>query len=195
MRMIIGLGNPGASYDNTRHNVGFHVLDKLADELGIRIYINRGGGLTGQGFFEGEKLLLVKPLTFMNLSGECAGPLASYYRLPPENILVICDDVNLPLGQLRIRGGGSAGGHNGLKSLISHLGSQDFPRIRLGVGASRPGEDLAHHVLKPFTPAEEKEVALAEKEAADAALLFLKEGLSAAMNRYNRKRGADGEKL
>ena len=195
MKMIVGLGNPGNTYHNTRHNVGFHVLDKLEKELDIRIYINRGGGLTGQGFYRGEKLLLVKPLTFMNLSGECVGPLASYYKLAPEDVLVICDDVNLPLGQLRIRRNGSAGGHNGLKSLIAHLGSQDFPRLRLGVGASHPQEDLAHHVLKPFTAAEEKEIDRAEKEAAQAVLMILTEGLAPAMNRYNQRKAPDGEKL
>ena len=192
MKLIVGLGNPGQKYDNTRHNVGFHALDELARKLDGRIYINRNGGLFGQTLFEGEKLLLAKPLTFMNLSGECVGPLAAYYKLAPEEVLVLCDDVNLPLGQLRVRKGGSAGGHNGLKNIIEHLGSDAFPRIRLGVGPQPAGLDLVDFVLMQFSGSEQTAAAEEEKRAADAALLFLKEGAGAAMNRFNQRIKADG---
>ncbi len=195
MKLIVGLGNPGQKYDNTRHNVGFHALDELARKLDCRIYINRNGGLCGQTLFEGEKLLLAKPLTFMNLSGECVGPLAAYYKLAPEEVLVLCDDVNLPLGQLRVRKGGSAGGHNGLKNIIEHLGSDAFPRIRLGVGPQPAGLDLVDFVLMQFSGGEQTAAAEEEKRAADAALLFLKEGAGAAMNRYNQRIKADGREL
>ncbi len=195
MKMIVGLGNPGSKYENTRHNVGFHVLDLLEKELNIRIYINRGGGLTGQGFFGSEKILLVKPLTFMNLSGECVGPLASYYKLPPEEILVICDDVNLPLGQLRIREKGSAGGHNGLKDIIRHLGSDAFPRLRLGVGPQPEGLDLVDFVLMQFTAEEKSRCTEAEERAARAARMWLEQGTAAAMNAFNQRIKPDGQKL
>ena len=195
MKLIVGLGNPGQKYDNTRHNVGFHALDELARRLDCRIYINRNGGLCGQTLFGGEKLLLVKPLTFMNLSGECVGPLAAYYRLAPSDVLVLCDDVNLPLGQLRVRKGGSAGGHNGLKNIILHLNSDAFPRIRLGVGSQPPGLDLVDFVLMPLSAGEKTEAGREEELAAEAALTFLKEGAEAAMNRYNQRIKADGQKL
>ncbi len=195
MKMIVGLGNPGSKYENTRHNMGFHVLDLLEKELNIRIYINRGGGLTGQGFFGSEKILLVKPLTFMNLSGECVGPLASYYKLPPEEILVICDDVNLPLGQLRIREKGSAGGHNGLKDIIRHLGSDAFPRLRLGVGPQPEGLDLVDFVLMQFTAEEKSRCTEAEERAARAARMWLEQGTAAAMNAFNQRIKPDGQKL
>ena len=195
MKMIVGLGNPGSKYENTRHNMGVHVLDLLEKELNIRVYINRGGGLTGQGFFGSEKILLVKPLTFMNLSGECVGPLASYYKLPPEEILVICDDVNLPLGQLRIREKGSAGGHNGLKDIIRHLGSDAFPRLRIGVGPPPEGLDLVDFVLMQFSAEEKSRCAEAEERAARAARMWLEQGTAAAMNAFNQRIKPDGQKL
>ena len=195
MKMIVGLGNPSSKYENTRHNMGFHVLDLLEKELNIRVYINRGGGLTGQGFFGSEKILLVKPLTFMNLSGECVGPLASYYKLPPEDILVICDDVNLPLGQLRIREKGSAGGHNGLKDIIRHLGSDAFPRLRLGVGPQPEGLDLVDFVLMQFSAEEKSRCTEAEERAARAARMWLEQGTAAAMNAFNQRIKPDGQKL
>jgi len=187
MKMIVGLGNPGSKYDNTRHNVGFHVLDRLSEALDIRIYINRSGGLTGQGFAGDEKVLLVKPLTFMNLSGECVGPLSRYYKLTPEEVLVVCDDVNLPLGQLRMREKGSAGGHNGLKDIIRMLGSDAFPRLRVGVGLQPPGMDLVDFVLKQFDQEEKKRCSEAEERAAEAVRLWLAQGTAAVMNRYNQR--------
>lgn len=187
MKMIAGLGNPGQTYDNTRHNVGWHVLDNIARLADIRIYINRNNGLTGSGFYEGEKLLLVKPLTYMNLSGECISSLARYYKLAPEDILVVCDDVYLPLGQLRLRRSGSDGGHNGLKNIIQLLGSQDFPRLRLGVGPQPEGMDLIDFVLRQMSGEEAKSCRTAEENAARAALLWASQGIGPAMNEYNKR--------
>ena len=195
MKLIAGLGNPGEKYDLTRHNVGWHAVDELARLLDTRVYVNRSGGLTGTAFYEGEKLLLVKPLTYMNLSGECLAPLAAYDKLAPEDVLVICHDVNLSLGQLRIRKGGSAGGHNGLKNIIERLGSDQFPRIRVGVGLQPEGMDLIEFVLKKMSGPEQKAAQEAEARAAKAALLAVKSGLSAAMNEYNQRIRPDAEKL
>ena len=195
MKMIVGLGNPGSKYEYTRHNAGFRVLDRLAGMLDIRIYINRNGGLTGQGFYKGEKLLLVKPLTFMNLSGECVGPLSSYYRLNPEDILIVCDDVNLPLGQLRVREKGSAGGHNGLKDVIRVLGSDAFPRLRVGMGLKPAELDLVDYVLMQLTAEEKALSSEAEERAAEAARMWLTDGTAAAMNAFNQRIRADGQKL
>ncbi|MBP3729388.1 MAG: aminoacyl-tRNA hydrolase [Lachnospiraceae bacterium] len=194
MKMIAGLGNPGQKYHQTRHNVGWHALDILARLTDIRVYINRQNGLTGSGFYRGEKLLLVKPLTYMNLSGECLASLAHYYKLAPEDIFVLCDDVYLPAGQLRLRQRGSDGGHNGLKNIIQLLGSQDFPRLKIGVGPQPAGMDLVDFVLKQLSPEEAKILSEAEEQAARAALLWLSEGAGAAMNRYNSKKTSPGEK-
>lgn len=187
MKMIVGLGNPGRKYEKTRHNVGWEALDRVAEATGIRVNVNRYHGLTGMGLFGGEKLILVKPLTYMNLSGNCVQPLAAYYKIPPEDILVLCDDVNLPLGRLRFRKSGSAGGHNGLKSIIGRLGSDAFPRLRLGVGGPPEGIDLISHVLMPFFGEDEKKAEELEKTAADAVLCFLKDGPDRVMNEYNKK--------
>ncbi len=192
MKMIVGLGNPGRQYEHTRHNIGFETLDLLAEQWDIRINVNRSGGLTGMGLAEGQKLLLVKPLTYMNLSGDCVQPLAAYYKLAPEDILVLCDDINLPMGQLRIRLKGSAGGHNGLKSIIGRLGSDGFPRIRMGVGGAPEGMDLKDLVLAHYSSAEQAAVLEEEKNAAAAVRLFLTQGPAAAMNAFNKKKPADG---
>ena len=195
MKIIAGLGNPGGQYDNTRHNVGWHALEEIARLTDIRVYINRNNGLTGSGFYQGEKLLLVKPLTYMNLSGECIASLARYYKLAPEDILIICDDVYLPLGQLRLRKSGSDGGHNGLKNIIQLLGSQDFPRLRLGVGPQPEGVDLIDFVLRQMTAEERTACGEAEKNAARAALLWATQGPGPAMNQYNKRIESHGEKL
>ena len=187
MKLIAGLGNPGQQYDNTRHNAGWHALDELARLSGIRIYVNRNGGLTGSGFYKGEKLLLVKPLTYMNLSGECIAPLARYYKIPPEDVFVICDDVYLPAEQLRIRRSGTDGGHNGLKNIIQMLGSKDFPRLRIGVGPQPEGVDLIDFVLRQIPESLQKPLAEAEVRAAQAALLWAEQGIGPAMNQYNKK--------
>lgn len=195
MKLICGLGNPGTKYDATRHNVGFYALDELAELLDARIYINRNRALTGQAYLGSEKLLLVKPLTYMNLSGEAIVSLASYYKIEAADILVLCDDVNLPLGQLRIRNGGSAGGHNGLKNIIQLLGSDQFPRIRIGVGPQPEGLDLIDFVLMSMTAKQLKEARQAAKKAAQAARMLIESGPQAAMNAFNQRIMPHGEKL
>ena len=187
MKIIIGLGNPGAKYAGTRHNMGFAVIDELAERHGIRVDSPRHKGLCGSGMIGGQKVLLVKPQTFMNNSGECARPVMDYYHLAPEEVLVIVDDIALDVGRIRVRGKGSTGGHNGLKSLIQYLGSGDFPRVRLGVGAKPPQMDLADYVLGHFPTVDLAAVRESVKTAADAAELWAAEGTEAAMNRFNKK--------
>lgn len=193
MKMIVGLGNPGKPYEHTRHNIGFEVIDLLADKLGISVNINRSRGLTGQGMLSGEKVMLVKPLTYMNLSGECVGPLAAYYKLSAEDVIVISDDVNLPLGQLRIRQGGSAGGHNGLKNIIQQLGSDRFIRIRCGCGMKPPEMDLADYVLSHLSAEDRRIMDSEQKAARDAVICCLEKGIGAAMNDFNQRISKNGE--
>ena len=187
MKMIVGLGNPGDKYAGSRHNMGFRVIDILAERHGIRVNTGKQRGLMGSGVIGGQKVLLVKPLTYMNNSGECVRPAADYYKLAPEDILVIYDDIALPVGQLRLRKAGSAGGNNGMKSLIAHLGSQDFPRVRVGVGAKPPQMDLADYVLGHFPADELKTVRDSLESAADAVEAILADGVDIAMNKYNIK--------
>jgi PTH1 family peptidyl-tRNA hydrolase len=184
VKVIVGLGNPGPKYRNTRHNLGFMVLDRLAEQVGSGVAREKSSGLVAEGQHDGERILLIKPLTFMNRSGDCVAPLVRNKVDTLQDVLVITDDVNLPLGKLRLRPGGSAGGHNGLKSLIERLGSQEFPRMRMGVGQSG-GADLADHVLSRFHPDEAPEVERMVKLAADAALCFVAQGIEKAMNQYN----------
>ena len=188
MKMIVGLGNPGSKYEKTRHNMGWEALDRAAHNAGIKVNVNRYHGLTGMGVIAGEKVILVKPLTYMNLSGDCVQPLAAYYKIPPEDILVICDDVNLPLGRIRFRKSGSAGGHNGLKSIIGRLGSDAFPRLRLGVGGPGEGIDLIDHVLMPFLGEDAAKAEALAKTAAEAVLCFLTDGPDKVMNEYNSRK-------
>jgi PTH1 family peptidyl-tRNA hydrolase len=184
VKVIVGLGNPGPKYRNTRHNLGFVVLDLLAEQLRVASAREKSGGLVSEGLHVGERVMLVKPLTFMNRSGDCVAPLVRNKVDSLEDVLVITDDVNLPLGKLRLRPGGSAGGHNGLKSLIERLGSQEFPRVRMGVGQSG-GRELADHVLSRFHPDEGPEVDRMVKLAAEAALCFVAQGIEKAMNQFN----------
>ncbi len=185
MKIIAGLGNPGKQYEGTRHNAGFEVIDELADRCRISVTSREHRALVGKGFIGGEKVILVKPQTFMNLSGEAIGEIASYYQVPAEDVLVICDDINLPVGSLRIRRKGSAGGHNGLKNIIARLGSEDFPRIRVGVGEKDDRMDLVDHVLGHFAGADRMAMAEAYQTAAKAAELVVTDGIGEAMNRYN----------
>ena len=187
MYIIAGLGNPGREYENTRHNVGFHVIDCLADRMRTEVCERRHFALCGRGMIGAEKVLLMKPQTYMNNSGQSLRAAADFYKVPPENILVISDDINLEEGKLRIRMKGSAGGHNGLKSIIQHLGSQDFPRIRVGIGGKPEGWDLADYVLGKLKGNDEKRMQEAYQTAADAAELLVSEGGAAAMNRFNTK--------
>ena len=155
--LIVGLGNPGWEYENTRHNAGFRALDILAQKLGCKPDKLKYQGLYCQVNYRGNKLLLLKPQTYMNLSGRSAAPLAAFFKVPTDHVIVLFDDISLPPGRLRIRADGSAGGHNGIKSLIQELGGQNFPRVKIGVGAKpHPDFDLADWVLSAFTAAEEK---------------------------------------
>jgi PTH1 family peptidyl-tRNA hydrolase len=186
VKLIVGLGNPGRSYHGTRHNVGFAVADQLARRRETAFEHGRANALTARVGTGDSALLFVKPLTMMNLSGEAVGGLAHFYKIDPSDIIAVADDVNLPLGRLRLRGSGSAGGHNGFRSMIAHLGSDRFPRLRVGVGRGDPRRDLADHVLARFDPDEAEQVECAIARAADAVELFLAEGIKAAMNRFNR---------
>jgi len=184
MKLIVGLGNPKPEYDGTRHNVGFRVLDVLSETLNTKITKSEKRALTGTAMYEGEKLMLVKPQTFMNLSGESVRPLADYYHVDISDILIICDDINLEIGQLRMRAKGSAGGHNGLKSIIQNMGSDEFSRLRVGVGGNDKAS-LVDFVLGHFTKAEQPDIDKAVSLAAEAALCFAKNDIETAMNKYN----------
>ena len=184
--LIVGLGNPGKQYERTRHNCGFRALDILADKLGCKIDKGKFQGLYGQTTYKGNKIFLLKPQTFMNLSGKSVLQMSAFYNIPPSRIIVLFDDISLAPGRLRIRADGSAGGHNGIKSLIQELGSQDFPRVKIGVGAKpHPEQDLADWVLSSFSAQEEKALAFALENAADAALCVIDEGVPGAANRFN----------
>ena len=184
--MLVGLGNPGLNYERTRHNVGFRAIDLLCAQCGCKADRLRHKALTGFCELGGEKVLLVKPVTYMNLSGQAVRTLADYYKIPPEHILVIFDDISLPVGKLRVRPNGSAGGHNGIKSLIAELGSQDFPRIKVGVGAKpHPDYDLADWVLSSFTKEEEALLTPTLKRAIEAAQSIIADGVPQTMNRFN----------
>lgn len=186
MFLIAGLGNPGTQYEKTRHNMGFDTIDELID----RHRIPQGGiahkAMYGKGMIAGEKVLAVKPLTYMNLSGEAIREYVNYYKMDPETeLIVIYDDIDLDPGQIRIRKKGSAGGHNGIKSIIAQIGTQNFYRIKVGVGAKPKGWDLADYVLGRFSPEERELVDKAICDAADAVEMILKDGIEAAMNHYN----------
>lgn len=185
MKIIAGLGNPGAGYKNTRHNLGFVVLDRLAELTGTAFGREKHQGLIAQAQYRGENLLLVKPQTFMNRSGDCIARVSRNAIFDPADLLVVVDDINLPLGRLRFRAGGSAGGHNGLKSIIERFGSPEFHRMRMGVGDDRRRGDLADHVLSKFLPEEREAVAEIVERSAEAALYWSVEGVTPAMNAYN----------
>ena len=186
--LLVFLGNPGPRYAFTRHNAGFLAADALAEKLDVKIDRLRFRALTAQADIGGEKVLLMKPQTFMNLSGEAVAPAAKFYKIPPERVLVVSDEVSLPVGQLRVRTKGSAGGHNGLKSIISHLGTDAFPRIRIGVGAPpHPDYDMADWVLSAFQNEDAETIRAACASAAEACLCFVRQGAEKAMNRYNQK--------
>ena len=184
--LIVGLGNPGREYEHTRHNAGFRALDVLAEKIGCKVDKLKFQGLYGQGTYQGKKLLLLKPQTFMNLSGRAVLQLSAFFKVPPKNIIVLFDDISLEPGRLRVRADGSAGGHNGIKSIISELGCQDFPRVKIGVGAKpHPDFDLADWVLSGFTAQEEKALQPALQRAAEAALAVVEYGVPEAANRFN----------
>ena len=184
--LLVCLGNPGDQYENTRHNVGFMVADELGERHNIPIQRLKFRALTNTFTVGDEKVLLMKPVTYMNLSGEAVHEAAAFYKIPPERVLVISDEVSLAPGKIRVRRSGSAGGHNGLKNIIAHLGTDQFPRIRLGVGQKpHPDYDMADWVLGKFQGEDKKAVEEAVKKAADAAECLIREGVDKAMNRYN----------
>ena len=186
--LIVGLGNPGSKYDRTRHNCGFRAIDILAEDLGCKVDRLKFQGLYGQTTYKGKKLFLLKPQTYMNLSGRSVLQLSAYFNIPPQRIIVMFDDISLAPGVLRVRADGSAGGHNGIKSIIQELGVQDFPRVKIGVGAKPHAEqDLADWVLSTFSVSEEKLLAPALEKAGEAALCIIDRGISDAANRYNGK--------
>ena len=184
--LIVGLGNPGKDYERTRHNAGFRALDILAEKLGCKVDKGKFQGLYGQALYGGRKLYLLKPQTYMNLSGRSVLQLSAYYNVPPQRIIVMFDDISLDPGRLRVRADSSAGGHNGIKSIISEVGSQNFPRVKIGVGAKpHPEQDLADWVLSCFSASEEKALVPALERAADAALCIIDHGVPETANRYN----------
>ena len=186
--LIVGLGNPGREYEKTRHNVGFRVADLLAGQMNTKIDRLKFQALTRQVNWNGGKVLLVQPQTYMNASGAAVSALASYYKVKPERILVIFDDISLPVGRIRVRKDGSAGGHNGIKSIIQSLGTDQFPRVKVGVGAKpHPDYDLADWVLSKFSAQEEKDLAPALDHAAQAALMVLDQGTEKAASAFNGK--------
>ena len=186
MFIVVGLGNPGREYARTRHNVGFDVIDVLSEKHHIQLTKNAMHGQIGEGFVGGEKLVLVKPQTFMNNSGEAVAPAAKFYKVPPEHILVVSDEIHLQPGRLRIRTKGSAGGHNGLKSIIASLGTDAFPRIRIGVGAPpHPDYDMPDWVLGTFRGADKTAMDDAAVRAAEACAVYIRDGADRAMSRFN----------
>ena len=186
--MIVGLGNPGREYEKTRHNVGFRVTDLVSGQLKTKIDRLKFQALTRLVNYNGMKVLLVQPQTYMNASGAAVSALASYYKVKPERILVIFDDISLPVGRIRVRKDGSAGGHNGIKSIIQSLGTDQFPRVKVGVGAKpHPDYDVADWVLSKFSAQEEKDLAPALDHAAQAALMVLDQGTEKAASAFNGK--------
>lgn len=187
MKLIVGLGNPGFQYAVTRHNIGFQAIDAIAEAYHIAIQKNKYKSLIGEGTIKGEKVILMKPQTYMNLSGEAVRACMDWNKLTKNDIIVIYDDVSLEVAQLRIRKLGSAGGHNGIKNIISHLGGQEFPRIKIGVGEKPPGWDLANYVLSRFTDEEIKVIAPKLNDVVKAVEIMLDKGIDQAMNQYNLK--------
>lgn len=184
--LVAGLGNPEPRYDGTRHNAGFEALDELAKRWSISINRSKFQGLYGAGTVDGRKVVLLKPLTYMNLSGNSIAAAASFFKIPPQRVLVLCDDIAQAPGKIRIRRQGSAGGHNGLKSIIARLGSQEFPRIRIGVGEKpSPDADLANWVLGHFSPEDKKAVEGRYGDIEDAARLIFDGSIEQAMSRHN----------
>jgi len=188
MYIIVGLGNPTKEYQATRHNIGWDAITRIADDYRIPLDFKKHKAICGKGYIEGEKVILAQPITYMNLSGESVRELVDFYKVSPEEVIVIYDDISLEVGQLRIRKKGSAGGHNGIKSIISHLGTDEFPRIKVGVGDKPKDWDLADYVLSRFTKEENGIIRDALKDISDACRMITSGEIDAAMNLYNRKK-------
>lgn len=188
MFIIVGLGNPGKDYTNTRHNIGFDVIDALADMAGISVIEKKHKAIIGKGVIDGQKVILAKPQTYMNLSGESVRELIDYYKVDEEQeLIVISDDISLDVGNIRIRKKGSAGGHNGLKNIIAHLGHDTFMRVKMGVGEKPKGYDLADYVLGHFTADERKVMNDAARTATEAIRMMMAGDIDKAMNEFNKK--------
>lgn len=187
MKIIAGLGNPGKTYDQTRHNIGFDAVDKLAARLGLQWVKNKKLFLSCETIANGEKVILIKPLTYMNLSGEAIAPMMNYYEVPPENLVVLYDDLDLEPGTIRLRQKGGHGGHNGIRSIIGHLGTKEFNRVRIGVGRPAPGVSVVNHVLGRFAPDEKDRVQEASEQAAKAAEAWMSTTFNEVMNTFNQK--------
>jgi len=188
MYIIAGLGNPTKTYEGTRHNIGFDMIDAIADKYNIDVTTKKHKALTGKGRIDGVPVILAKPQTYMNLSGESIRDIADFYKIPAENIIIIYDDISLEVGQLRIRKKGSAGGHNGIKNIIAHLGTQEFPRIKVGIGSKPEGWDLADYVLSKYSKAERECLRDAQQDVVGAAALMVHDDVDGAMNQYNGKK-------
>ena len=187
MKLIVGLGNPGTQYAATRHNIGFEAVDAIADIYKVSMNKEKFKAVIGEGIISGEKVILMKPITYMNLSGEAVKMCMQWHKILPDDIIIIYDDVSLDIGQLRIRKKGSAGGHNGIKSIIQHLGTDTFPRIKIGVGEKPPGWDLANYVLGRFSEEEMKIICPRLKDVAKAVEVMIEKDIDTAMNEYNMK--------
>lgn len=185
MKLVVGLGNPGKKYEGTRHNVGFDCIDRCAEMMDISIDETKFNGIYGKGIVDGEKLILLKPLTYMNLSGECVRAIVDYYRIDIENLLIIYDDLDLPTGKIRLRQKGSAGGHNGIKSIIEHLGTEHFKRIRVGIDRPSQGEAVVDYVLGTFRPEERERIAPAIEKTAKAVQRWMTLPFQQVMNEFN----------
>ncbi len=185
MHLVVGLGNPGKKYELTRHNAGFLAVDMLAARLGVKIEKIKFGSLIGEAAFEESKLILMKPQTFMNLSGEAVRSAVEYYKIPVENVVVVYDDIDISVGSLRVRAKGSAGTHNGMRNILYHLETENFPRVRIGIGGDKHGAELYEYVLARFAKDEEQPLYDSLKRAADAVLCIVRSGVDAAMNQYN----------
>ncbi len=188
MYLIAGLGNPTKQYSHTRHNVGFDMLDAIADAFQISVSTRKHKALIGRGIIGGERVVLAKPQTFMNLSGESIREICDFYKIEPEHMIVIYDDISLDVGQLRIRAKGSAGGHNGIKSIIAHLGTMEFPRIKVGIGGKPEGWDLADYVLSRYSAAEQEALDEAASQVVKAVEMMVQDDIAGAMNQFNGKK-------
>ncbi|MBH0171861.1 MAG: aminoacyl-tRNA hydrolase [Bacillota bacterium] len=185
MKLFIGLGNPGSRFDGTRHNIGFEVIDTLSDSLNIPLQQTKFKGIYGTGVVKGEKVFLLKPLTYMNLSGECIGPFMDYFQIPLEDMIVVYDDLDTIPGKLRLRTKGSAGGHNGIKSMIAHLGTQEFKRIRFGIGRPTNQQPVPDFVLNRFSKEESVDIENGIDRSVKACEAFLDTSFDKVMNKFN----------